>query len=124
VKFILDEGLPFRLLTFLEDEGHDVSVCGLDHPHALTDREILAIAHQERRILLTNDKDFGDLVYRDSLPHSGVILFRVGFIPIGDRLALLQQILIDYADQLDRFFVVTPRGIRVGSRREAGDRGG
>jgi predicted nuclease of predicted toxin-antitoxin system len=115
VRFLFDEGLPFRLVAFLTIEGHDVSVCGRDHRYALDDRDILAIAFAERRILLTNDKDFGDLVFRDHQPHAGVILFRLGFVPIEARLTYLRRVLIDHADQLDQFIVVSPRGSRVAS---------
>jgi predicted nuclease of predicted toxin-antitoxin system len=79
VKFLLDEGIPFRLAAFLAGEGHDIVECGRDLPQALNDRDILAIAVREARILVTNDKDFGDLVFRDHLPHAGVILFRVAW---------------------------------------------
>jgi predicted nuclease of predicted toxin-antitoxin system len=113
VRFLFDEGLPFRLVAFLTAEGHDVSVCGHDHPYALDDREILALAFAERRILLTNDKDFGDLVFRDQQPHAGVIVFRLGFAPIEGRLTYLRRVLVDHADQLDQFIVVSPGGSRI-----------
>ena len=115
MRFLLYEGLPFRLAAHLEHEGHDVAAIGRDHPHALADRDILAIAHAEQRILLTNDKDFGDLVFRDRLPHAGVILFRLGYVPLAVRIAHLQRVLTAHADQLDQFIVVSPRGIRIGS---------
>jgi len=119
VRFLLDEGLPFRLAAFLTSEGHDVAACGADYPHALTDRQILAIAYGEQRIALTNDKDFGDLVFRDRLPHAGVILFRLGYVPIDVRVALLRQALLDHADHIDHFIVISPGGSRVASAPEA-----
>lgn len=119
MRFLLDEGLPFRLEAFLLSEGHDVVTSGVDYPQALTDRQILAIAHREQRIVLTNDKDFGDLVFRDRLPHAGVILFRIGYVPIDVRIALLRQALVDHADHADQFIVITPGGSRVASTPEA-----
>jgi predicted nuclease of predicted toxin-antitoxin system len=119
VRFLLDEGLPFRLAAYLTSEGHDVVPCGADYPHALTDRQILAIAYGEQRIVLTNDKDFGDLVFRDRLPHAGVILFRLGYVPIDVRIALLREVLMDHAEHLDQFIVVLPGGSRVASAPEA-----
>ena len=103
------------MAAFLAGEGHDVVTCGLDSPHALTDRQILAIAHREQRALLTNDKDFGDLVFRDRLPHAGVVLFRLGYVPIEVRIALLRQALTDHADRMDQFIVISPHGARVAS---------
>jgi predicted nuclease of predicted toxin-antitoxin system len=113
VKFLFDEGLPFRLVVFLEQEGHDVIVCDRDRPSALHDRQILAIAFAERRVPLTNDKGFGDLVFRERLPHAGVILFRLGYVSIDTRLELLQRVLHDHGNELDQFIVATPRGSRV-----------
>jgi predicted nuclease of predicted toxin-antitoxin system len=115
MRFLLDEGLPFRLVVHLQGLGHDVTTVGHDYPHALTDQAILAIATTEQRIVLTNDKDFGDLVFCDRLPHTGVILFRLGYVPIDVRIAYLERVVTDYADQLDQFIVITHWDIRVRS---------
>jgi predicted nuclease of predicted toxin-antitoxin system len=113
VKFLLDEGLPLRLGAYLSSQGHDVATVGRDHPYALSDRAILAIAWEERRIVLTNDKDFGDLIFRDRIPHAGVILFRFGYEPIDGRIKRLERVLNDHAAHLNRFVVVTARSVRV-----------
>jgi hypothetical protein len=65
--------------------------------------------------VLTNDKDFGNLVFRDRRPHAGVILFRLGYVPIDVRIMDLQRVLIDHAHELDQFIVVSRRGSRIGS---------
>jgi predicted nuclease of predicted toxin-antitoxin system len=101
MRFLLDEGLPFRLATHLHTLGHDVTAVGHDYPHALADQEILGIAVAELRIVLTNDKDFGDLIFRDRLRHAGVILFRLGYVPLDVRIAYTERVLTDYADRLD-----------------------
>jgi predicted nuclease of predicted toxin-antitoxin system len=116
VKVLLDERIPFRLAVFLVNEGHDDVVCGRDLPQALSDREILATAFRENRLLLTNDKDFGDLVFRDQLPHAGVILFRFSYMPIDNRIRAVQHALTEFANQLDQFIVVSVRGTRVAVR--------
>jgi predicted nuclease of predicted toxin-antitoxin system len=113
MRFLLDEGLPYRLAAFLIALGHDVTAVGYDYPFSLSDRAILEIAHAERRVILTNDKDFGDLVMRDMLPHAGVILFRLGYVPLDERIALMQRVLDEYADDLNQFIVVTRNAIRV-----------
>jgi predicted nuclease of predicted toxin-antitoxin system len=109
----LDEGLPYRLAAFLIALGHDVTAVGRDYPSALADRAILEIAHTERRIVLTNDKDFGDLVVRDKLPHAGVILFRLGYVPLAARIALTRRVFDEHKDELDQIIVVTRSSIRV-----------
>ncbi len=86
MRFLLDEGLPYRLAAHLHALGHDVTAVGHDYPFSLADRAILDIATVERRIILTNDKDFGDLIFRDQLRHDGVILFRLGYVTLDERI--------------------------------------
>ena len=49
-----------------------------EHPSGVPDDEVLAIAYRERRILITRDRDFGELVFVYWQPHRGVILLRLG----------------------------------------------
>jgi predicted nuclease of predicted toxin-antitoxin system len=113
MRFLLDEGLPYRLAMFLIVLGHHVTAVGHDYPLSLAARDILAIALAERRIVLTNDKDFGDLIVRDKLPHSGVVLFRLGYVPLEERTTLMRRVISEHADDLDQLVVVTRTSIRV-----------
>ncbi len=75
MKFLLDENVERRFLPFLKALSHDVTRVGDDYPHGLLDQEVLAIANQEGRIVITNDRsDFGELIFRYHHPHRGVIL--------------------------------------------------
>ena len=74
MKFLLDESAEYRIASFLRDHGHDVTAIAHDYPASLVDEDVLSIAHSEQRIVITNDSDFGELVFRDQQPHSGVIL--------------------------------------------------
>ena len=73
------------------------------------------MAHQDNRILLTNDRDFGELIFRQKLPHSGIILFRLApnDADIELRKKRLQHVLTNYADQLHHFLVVTQKNVRI-----------
>jgi predicted nuclease of predicted toxin-antitoxin system len=76
MKFLVDESVEYRVVIFLRNLGYDTrsvveSFSGLD------DKIILSVAYKENRILITNDKDFGELIYRLQLPHQGIILFRL-----------------------------------------------
>lgn len=77
MKFLLDESAEYRIAAFLKDQGHDVTAIAHDYPQALTDSDVLAIAEAEGRVMITNDLDFGELVFRDGKVHAGVILFRL-----------------------------------------------
>ena len=68
MRFLLDQNVDRRFAAFLASLGHDVKVIAADYPPGLPDREVLAIGRRERRVLLTNDRDFGELVVREHLP--------------------------------------------------------
>jgi len=68
MRFLLDESADFPVAAFLTDRGHDVTSIARDYPSALEDDEVLSIAQKEQRILITNDRDFGELVFRQQRP--------------------------------------------------------
>jgi predicted nuclease of predicted toxin-antitoxin system len=115
MKFLLDENVETRVLVFLSDRGHDAKRISRNYPQALPDAEVLDLARREQRILITSDRDFGELIYREQRPHSGVIYFRLPLdVTVAQKIAWLEQILASHQAQLGQFLVVTPGGIRVG----------
>ena len=110
---LLDESVHRRLGPWLGSEGRDVRVVALDYPASIDDRQILAIARREGRVLVTQDTDFGELVAREGLPHAGVILFRLHVPTFHTQQARIRHVLADYADRLDRLLVVTDSDVRV-----------
>jgi predicted nuclease of predicted toxin-antitoxin system len=119
MKFLLDESADYPLAAALQSHGHDVTAIAHDYPRSLKDHEVLAIAYAESRILITNDRDFGDLIVRQHFAHAGVILFRLGDETLANKIAWLERVLADHADQLHQFIVVTERGVRVRRISEA-----
>jgi predicted nuclease of predicted toxin-antitoxin system len=113
MKFLLDESVEYRLAGFLSELGHDVTAIAVDYPSALKDIEVLTIARDQDRILITNDKDFGELVYRQRLAHCGVILLRVRDDDIEIKQVSLLQVLKINPDQLRGFIVISDRGVRI-----------
>jgi predicted nuclease of predicted toxin-antitoxin system len=117
--FLLDQSAEARIAVALTDQGHDAKRIGRDYPHGLPDEQVLAIAYAEQRILITNDRDFGELVFRHRRAHAGVVYFRYPLDSTADqKLRALQRLLNTHQDQLDQFLVVAPRGVRVRRRRE------
>ena len=113
MKFLLDESADFPLAAFLRNQGHDVTAIAHDYPHALSDREVLAIAVAESRILITNDNDFGELIFRRRLAHAGVVLFRLGAESLQTKQLWLSYVLANHAQELQHFIVITDSGVRV-----------
>ncbi len=113
MRFLLDENVDLRLRPFLASIGHDVAAVATDYQTSLPDQAVLALAYQEGRILITNDRDFGDLIVRERQPHMGVIFFRLTTTAVTVKRDRLSDVLRDYPDWLDRFLVVTERTVRV-----------
>jgi predicted nuclease of predicted toxin-antitoxin system len=113
VRFLLDQSADARLIPHLLALGHDATRIGREHPHGLPAEDVLAIAYAERRILIANDLDFGDLVVRLGRAHTGVILFRLGATDLATKIQRLDDVLRECGDRFDRFVVVTLQSIRV-----------
>lgn len=77
MKFLSNENVAFDAIAALREKGHDVVWIKTDAPGS-SDEVVLARAVAEERILITFDKDFGELAFRRGLPAScGIILFRI-----------------------------------------------
>src|SRR5690349_16570969 len=92
MRFLADENFPGSVVACLTAKGHDV-VWVRDIASGATDPDIFAHALRDGRILLTFDKDFGELAASSELPEkTGVILFRMPAGPpenVGERLSAI-----------------------------------
>ena len=112
--FLADESCDFAVVRALRPAGYDVLAIAEIAPQT-QDPEVLELAVRERRVLITEDKDFGQLVYAELRELSGVILIR---FPASER-ERLPGIILDAITELgDRllgsFIVITPNRIRIG----------
>jgi predicted nuclease of predicted toxin-antitoxin system len=113
MRFLLDENVDYRLAAFLRGLGHDVAAIAHEHKESIADREVLRIALREQRILLTNDHDFGELIVRQELAHSGVVLFRLKSEAMDVKCARLSYVLDHYSDRMHQFLVLTDQRVRI-----------
>lgn len=113
MRFLADECLDGRVIAGLRSAGHDV-LAVRDEWRGSGDAAVLAGAKRERRVLVTEDKGFGDLVVRRGLDAPGLVLVRY---PQGDVWALLTRLLAVVAEHEERLHemhvVVTPNRVRV-----------
>ena len=77
MRWLVDECVDAGLVTLLRESGHDVVYMSDVAPRA-PDPEVMVLADRENRLLLTEDKDFGDLVFRQARPVPGLVLVRIG----------------------------------------------
>lgn len=75
VTFLADENFDLNIVRLLRQEGFMVHAIAEMAP-SIADPQVLAIAVEQNAIILTEDKDFGELVHRLRLPHRGILLVR------------------------------------------------
>ena len=110
-----DESCDFAVVRALRSAGHDVVAIAEISPR-IGDEEVLKLARDDGRLLLTEDTDFGELVYAEGLRSSGVILFRFPAAVRGAIAAAAVDTVTAIGDALAaRFTVVQPGRVRVGS---------
>jgi predicted nuclease of predicted toxin-antitoxin system len=112
VRFLVDVNAGGRLSEWLVAQGYDVKQVAASNP-AMTDEEVLEWAASEQRIIITFDKDFGELAIAQGKLHCGII--RLPDVPYSQRVYLLARVLERYSNDLSRGKVITvsERRIRV-----------
>lgn len=113
MRLLANENFPLDAVVALRKQGHDVLWIRTDAPGS-TDRQVLERARNENRILITFDKDFGELAFHSFLPAtSGIILFRFS---VRSSAFVAQQItgaIESRTDWQGNFAVVEENRVRV-----------
>jgi Uncharacterized protein conserved in bacteria len=113
MKFLADENFPRPALEALRKAGWDVLSIGEECP-GVPDEDVAALCADQQRILLTFDKDFGELVFHRGLPAgSGVVLFRVTPDSPEEAAGLALALVQSQPDLAGSFCVVTRDRIRI-----------
>ena len=116
MRFLVDECTGPAVAAWLGSQGYNVASIHDDSP-GVSDLEVLRRAVHESRILVTNDKDFGEWAYRAGLEHHGIVLLRLDDERTGNKIRVLESVLKQFASELPaRFVVVTDTHIRFGSQ--------
>jgi predicted nuclease of predicted toxin-antitoxin system len=110
MKVLLDSCVAPAVLPHLVANGHDVVWCG-DWPHDPGDDEILAVAVREQRVLVTIDKDFGDLVFAFGRAHGGIV--RLVNLRVSQQALLCAEALRLYQAELLSGAIVTVESFRT-----------
>ena len=116
MRFLVDECTGPAVTRWLREQEHNV-FCAYEQARGLDDDAIISRAYADDRVLITNDKDFGEKIFREELPHRGVVLLRLDDERSGSKISVLWHLLASHANQLaDRFVVVTDTRIRFALR--------
>ena len=113
MNFVADEGIDRLLVSDLRQRRHDVRYIA-EMERGISDEAVLEIAVGENRVLLTADKDFGELVFRHGHRTQGIILLRLTGLSSERRLEIFNWT-IDrhYAELVGSFTVVTSGTVRI-----------
>ena len=116
MRFLADESCDFAVVRALRKAGFDVLAVSELSPRA-DDTAVVELASQEGTILLTEDKDFGQLVYAEQRENRRVVLIR---FPASARPKAALDPLNEHKDALlDRFTVLQPGRVRFGPEKHA-----
>jgi len=109
MKFLANENLPIPSVQLLQDNGIDV-ICVQDAKPSISDKDVLLWALETERIILTFDKDYGEIVFRNKLSCPVVFFRKKGEKPTDAAQQLLE--LIHKIDLSKKFTVIDETGVR------------
>ncbi len=108
IKFLADVNVEKPIIDLLIEKGLDVKwVVNIDKK--MPDIRIFEIANDEGRVIITNDKDFGEFVFYQRKVSHGIVLLRIKGQNLSDKITLVDRLLDRYCDKILRHFVVVTK---------------
>jgi|SRR3989338_2954944 len=105
LKFIVDESSGSKVAEALGQKGYDTIYCGKFFP-GCQDEYILKKAENDGRIIITNDKDFGELMFRLKKPSNGVMFLRLKVDRPDNRIKFILEVVNGLGEKLEKKFVL------------------
>lgn len=105
LKFLIDVGVGKNIENYLKTQKYD-SKNVRDIDSRMPDEDIIRLAASEDRMVITMDKDFGELVYHSEMEHCGVLLLRLEDAAGAEKLEVVNYILSNYSDKIKNNFCV------------------
>ncbi len=113
MRFLVDECTGPAVAKWLRQLGYDVFSI-YDDNRGIDDLTIIEKANVDNYILITNDKDFGELVFHLKKPHKGIILLRLEDERSENKIAVLNKLFKDHLDKLaNNFIIVTEKAVHI-----------
>lgn len=108
LKFLADVNIEKPIIDFFKNNEWDVKWVS-DFSPKMDDEALIKLAKAEKRILLTNDKDFGELVFLQKKLSHGIILLRVKGQETDLKVKLIKRVMKEYSEKLSGHFVVVTK---------------
>ena len=116
MNLLADESVDKSIVDRLRQDGHTVLYIAELDP-SIDDEAVLHRANQDSALLITADKDFGELVFRMGQIHTGVVLFRLAGLSPETKAGIVSAAFTDRGHELlSAFSVISPGMVRVRSR--------
>ena len=113
MRFLVDECVGPTVAKWLRNLGHDI-LSIYDSLRGLDDLSIIRIAFKEKRIVITNDKDFGTLAVLDKEKHSGIILLRLKDETVQNKINILEKVINIIPENSTTFIIIaSENNIRI-----------
>lgn len=113
MNFLADESVDRQVVDRLRQDGHPTSSVAEMEP-GISDDKVLARSHQEQAVLLTADKDFGELVYRQKRVLHGVVLVRRASLSPERKAEITAAVIREHGNELiHAFTVITAGAVRI-----------
>ncbi len=113
MQFLADESIDAQIVQRLRLDGFAVYSIAEESP-SIADPKVLAIANRRKSVLITADKDFGELVFRLNKIHEGVVLIRLAGVRPLEKADIVSSVIATYSKKLIKAFtVVTHRSVRI-----------
>ena len=113
MNLLVDESVDRQIVEKLRQDDHNVVYVSELDP-GITDDAVLTIANNNHALLVTSDKDFGELVFRREQINAGVLLIRLAGLSKQRKAELVAAALSDHSDELPgAFSVLSPGMIRI-----------
>lgn len=113
MKFLVDECVGPSVAEWLKKNNYD-AISIYDGFQGIDDDAVLEKALLEERILITSDKDFGEMIFKNKKQHCGVMLLRLIDERPSNKTHVLEDVLRNYyQDLVGNFIVVTEKAVRI-----------
>lgn len=117
MNLLADEGVERQIVERLRQDGHAVAYIAELDP-GTDDDVILERANAAQALLITADKDFGEMVFRQRLVHAGVVLVRLAGLLPDTKARVVAEVMRRRESELrDSFSVISPGNIRIRRRQ-------
>jgi len=113
MAIVADESVDFGIVKLLRADKLNILAISEEHS-GITDLEVLKFAVKRNAILITEDKDFGELAFRLKYKHKGILLIRLSDIPRKERIKTASEIIKEHVEKLKgNFSVLNSHGLRI-----------